>query len=118
MTEAEPSADGPAQRGPTGVDFSLVLGGPLFQLWRSMRLSGEHLELLRRRIIVLVLATWMPLLLLSVIEGHAWAGSLTLPFILDAGQHLRFLVALPLMIYAELEVHRRMRLGVAQFLVR
>ena len=100
------------------MDFSLVLGGPLFQLWRSVRLSGDHLELLRRRIIVLVLATWMPLLLLSVIEGHAWARSLALPFILDVGTHLRFLVALPLMIYAELEVYRRMRVGVAQFLVR
>ncbi len=100
------------------MDFSLVLGGPLFQLWRSTRLSGEHLELLRRRIIVLVAATWMPLLLLSVIEGHAWAGNLALPFIFDVGTHLRFLVALPLMIYAELEVYTRMRLGVAQFLVR
>jgi hypothetical protein len=30
-------------------DFSLVLGGPIFQL--RCHLSGDHLELLRRRIL-------------------------------------------------------------------
>ena len=33
------------------ADFSLVLGGPLFQLWRRSRLVGNALELLHRRII-------------------------------------------------------------------
>jgi hypothetical protein len=99
-----------------GEDFSLVLGGPLFQLWRRTRLSGSHLELLRRRIIVMVLLTWMPLLVLSIVEGHAWSGSLALPFLLDVEQHLRLLVALPLLIVAELAVQRRIRLMVAQFL--
>jgi hypothetical protein len=98
-------------------DFSLIPGGPLFQLWLSTRLSGGHLELLRRRIIAMVLLTWIPLLLLSVIEGHAWSRNLTLPFLLDVEQHLRFLVALPLLIFAELTVHKRMRVGVGQFLV-
>jgi hypothetical protein len=98
-----------------GEDFSLVLGGPLFQLWRRTRLAGGHLELLRRRVIVMVLLTWMPLLLLSVVEGHAWSGSLALPFIVDVEQHLRLLVALPLLIVAELAAHRRIRLVVRQF---
>ena len=34
-------------------DFSLVLGGPLYQLLRRTRLAGDALELLRRRIVVL-----------------------------------------------------------------
>jgi len=99
-----------------GEDFSLVLGGPLFQLWLSTRLTGGHLELLRRRIIVMMLLTWMPLLLLSIVEGHAWRGSVPLPFLLDVEQHLRLLLALPLLIFAELAVHRRIRLVVRQFL--
>jgi hypothetical protein len=97
-------------------NFSLVLGGPLFQLWLGTRLSGTHLELLRRRIIVMVLLTWMPLLVLSAIEGHAWSGSVQLPFLLDVEQHLRLLIALPLLIFAELVVNRRIRPVVAQFL--
>ncbi len=100
-----------------GEDFSLVLGGPLFQLWQGVRLSGAHLELLRRRIIAMALATWIPPLVLSVMEGHAWGGPLALPYLLDVQQHLRFLVALPLLIFAELTVHERMRLAVKQLLV-
>ena len=52
-------------------DFSLVLGGPLFQLFRRLHLSGNVLERVRRRIIVIALVAWLPLLLLSVIGGHA-----------------------------------------------
>ncbi len=98
-------------------EFSLVVGGPLFRLWLSTRLTGGHLELLRRRIIAMVLLTWMPLLLLSVMEGHAWNGRLQLPFLFDVEQHLRFLVALPLLIFVERTVHERMRVCVGQFRV-
>ena len=52
-------------------DFSLVLGGPLFQLYRRARLSGAALELAHRRMIVLTVVAWLPLLLLSVIGKHA-----------------------------------------------
>ena len=34
-------------------DFSLVLGGPVFQLFRWAHLSGDTMELLKRRIIVI-----------------------------------------------------------------
>lgn len=47
-------------------DFSLVLGGPLFQLWRRTRLVGDALELLRRRIVVMALLAWGPLLLTMI----------------------------------------------------
>jgi hypothetical protein len=39
-------------------DFSLVLGGPLFQLLRRVHLSGNALELLRQRILVLLSIIW------------------------------------------------------------
>lgn len=47
-------------------DFSLVLGGPLYQLWRRTHLSGDALQLLHRRVIVLILLAWMPLLVLTL----------------------------------------------------
>jgi hypothetical protein len=99
-------------------EFSLVLGGPLYQLWRRTRLSGDTLELLRRRIVVSVLLAWVPLLVLSLVEGHAWAGSVTLPFFHDIEMHVRLLLALPLLIMAELVVHQRMRPVVGQFMTR
>ena len=76
------------------ADFSLVLGGPLYQLWRRTRLAGDTLQLLRRRIIVMALLAWAPLLLLSVAEGHAWGDSVTLPFLYDVEMHVRLLLAL------------------------
>ena len=99
-------------------DFSLVLGGPLFQLLRRSHLSGDALELVRQRIIIISLLAWLPLLVLSALEGQALGGSAAVPFLLDLEVHIRFLVAVPLFIAAELVVHQRMRFVVRQFLDR
>jgi hypothetical protein len=96
-------------------DFSLVLGGPLYQLLRRAHLSGDALELMTRRLIAAVLLTWVPLLLLSLAEGHAWGDSVKVPFLFDIDVHARLLLALPLFIVAELVVHQRMRPVVAAF---
>jgi hypothetical protein len=99
-------------------DFSFVLGGPLFQLLRRAHLSDNELMLVRKRIIVITLIGWLPLLLLSVLERHALRGSVAVPFLLDFEVHVRFLVAIPLLIGAELLVHQRIRPLVKQFLER
>jgi hypothetical protein len=97
------------------TDFSLVLGGPLFQLLRRAHLTGDTLELLRRRILLISLFTWLPLLVLSALEGQALGGSAAVPFLLDVEVHVKFLVVMPLLIIAELVVHQRMRLVAKQF---
>ena len=94
---------------PALQDFSLVLGGPLFQFFRRTHLSDDALTLVRKRIIVISLFIWLPLLVLSALEGHALGGRVAVPFLLDFDVHVRFLVALPLLIGAELVVHQRMR---------
>jgi hypothetical protein len=100
------------------ANFSLVLGGPLYQIWRRTHLVGDALELLRRRMIILTVLAWVPLLLLSIAEGHAWGASVALTFLHDVELHARLLLALPLLIVAELIVHRRMRPVVLQFVER
>ena len=99
-------------------DFSLVLGGPLFQLFMRARLTTDTLDLVKRRVIVFSLFTWLPLLVLSVLAGEAVGGAIKVPFIYDVDVHVRFLVALPLLLVAELVVHQRMRLIVRQFIER
>ncbi len=99
-------------------DFSLVVGGPLFQLLRRAHLSDDAMLLARRRIIVVSLVCWLPLLLLAALEGHLLKGSVVVPFLFDWEVHIRYLVALPLLIGAELVVHRRLRSVVKQFLER
>lgn len=99
----------------TPADFSLVLGGPLYQLWQRAHLAGDALQLLRRRIVVLTVLAWVPLLVLSVAEGHAWGTSVALPFLYDIELHARLLLAMPLLLVAELVVHRRVGGVVQQF---
>ncbi len=99
-------------------EFSLVLGGPLFQLMRQAHLSDDALELVRQRVIVIVLVAWLPLLVLSAINGQLMGENAGLPFLLDAEVHIRFLIAMPLLIVAELVVHRRMRPLLQQFIER
>jgi len=102
----------------TPHDFSLVLGGPLYQLFRRSHLSGSTLELLHRRVIFMVLCTWLPLLLLSAIGGQLLNRATEMPFLLDAEVHIRFLLAVPLLVFAEVIVHRRLREIPGQFLTR
>jgi hypothetical protein len=109
------SSDNPPRNPP---DFSLVHGGQLFQLFLRARLSNDALELARQRIIVIALLAWLPLLLLSALEGHLLGGNVAVPFLMDVEVHIRFLVAIPLLVGAELVVHRRMRPLVQQFLAR
>jgi len=95
-------------------DFSLVLGGPLYQLLRKARLEGDHLELLYRRLFVITSIAWLPLLLLATIGPFAGSAG-RLSFLHDVEVHSRFLVALPVLIAAELLVHARLTPIVRRF---
>jgi len=99
-------------------DFSLVLGGPLFQFFRRAHLSGTALELLHRRALVITAVAWLPLAILSFANGRAFGSAVTLPFLRDIETQARFLVALPILIAAELIVNSRLRSVVQQFVKR
>jgi len=99
-------------------DFSLVLGGPLFQLFIHAGLTTDALGLVKRRLIFFSLLTWLPLLVLSLLNGEALGGAIKVPFVYDVDVHVRFLLALPLLLVAELTVHQRIRLVVRQFTER
>ena len=95
-------------------DFSLVLGGPLYQLLLKSRLARPPVDLLRRRVAVLTLLAWLPLLVLSAIGGVAFSG-VPIPFLKDLDAQVRLLVALPLLLAAEKVVHERIGPAVALF---
>jgi hypothetical protein len=60
----------------------------------------------------------LPLLLLSALEGQMLGRGVDVPFLLDVEVHIRFLLGAPLLILAELAVHRRLPPLLQQFLVR
>jgi hypothetical protein len=99
-------------------EFSFVLGGPLYQLLARAHLSDDTLRLLRRRMVVFALLCWLPLFVLSTLEGKLLHGSAAIPFLQDIEVHVRFLLAVPCLILAELVVHQRTRSVLQQFLER
>lgn len=98
-------------------DFSLVLGGPIFQLFRKSHLSGDALELLYRRVLIIMLLAWLPLLVLVMFASPMATGG-RLSFFHDVEVQVRFLVALPVLVGAELIVHSRIRPIVRRFVER
>jgi hypothetical protein len=94
-------------------EFSPVLGGPFFQLLRRTHLTGDALELLYRRVLVILLIAWMPLLILASLSGGG-----RLSFLRDVEVQVRFLIALPILIAAEMVVHSRIRSAVHRFVER
>jgi hypothetical protein len=97
-------------------DFSLVLGGPVFQFFRRSHLAGDGLELLHRRLLIITMAAWLPMLFLAALRSST--GEVRLSFLHDLQVQVRFLIALPVLIAAELIVHSRIRPVVRRFVER
>jgi hypothetical protein len=98
-------------------DFSLVLGGPLYQFFRRSHLTGPILEHLYRRVLVVTAIAWLPLLFLSA-KGELLGHAGRLAFFHDVEVHVRFLIALPVLIFGELVVHSRITPIVRRFYER
>jgi hypothetical protein len=95
-------------------DFSLVLGGPLYQLALRAGMIEPSMSHLRQRVIAAAAITWLPLAVLTAAGGGFLSGY-RVPFLYDLDVHVRFLLALPMLIGAEVVVHRRLRAAVDQF---
>ncbi|MBE2262222.1 MAG: hypothetical protein IAE92_05740 [Burkholderiaceae bacterium] len=92
----------------TPQPFSLAQGGPCHRLLCRLRLSDENLGLLRRRIAFFTLLCWLPLLL-TTLEGTLLDKGSTINFLQDLEVNARFLVCLPLLLWAERFMHQHMR---------
>lgn len=86
----------------------------MYQLLLRTRLARAPLGLMPRRVLVITALAWLPLLVLSLVEGHA-VGGVVVPFLADVETYARFLVAIPILLVAEAVVHRRLQWVVEQF---
>ncbi|MBU3593588.1 hypothetical protein ICN42_05695 [Polynucleobacter sp. 71A-WALBACH] len=116
MDEKKPSLIKDFLSEPEG--FSLVFGGFLFHLLQRAHLAGNTGRSLCIRILVITLLAWLPLLVLSLISGQVFRDSVQLSFLVDIETHVRFLLALPLLVVAESVVHQRIRPLISLFLER
>jgi hypothetical protein len=87
-------------------EISLIRDDLLFRLQRRFGLIPEHgLGLIRRAVFFSLLA-WLPVAAWAVYNGRALPGTVNEPLLQHFGIHVRFLLALPLLIIGEGGVHR------------
>jgi hypothetical protein len=97
-------------------ELSLMVGGPGDALMKRLRLiRPEFGAASARTAISLAALTWLPLLVFSSIEGLALGGA-RIPFLYDLAAHARFLVAVPILVLAEIPIGRRLRKVAKRFL--
>jgi hypothetical protein len=96
-------------------DFSLTRSGIFYRLLIKLGLTESTTRGFAMRSIVISGATWLPLLILSALQGLALNDSIDLPFLKDYVSHVRFLLIIPMLVFAEGGVDNRLRMVTSQF---
>ncbi len=99
---------------PEGLD--LVDHGPSFRLAQRFGFNRPAQPRRVRKILVLILVTWVPLVLLSLLAGHAFGDRVAVNVLRDPVILSRFLFVLPLLTLAEIVVSRSLKVQGKQFL--
>jgi hypothetical protein len=95
--------------------FDLVGRGPSHRL--ALRFGVEHPDQPRRirKVLLLILVTWVPLVILSLRSGHAFDDHLVVGLLRDPVILSRFLFVVPLLALADLVVERSLGVQSRQF---
>ena len=94
------------------------LGEGLFTgLLRLVRLDDNSAPGVRRRVVVVALLAWLPLLLLVAAQGQLLQGA-AVPFVRDIEVHVRLLVVIPLLLVAEVGARNFLPTVVQEFTQR
>ena len=88
------------------------MGGPVYDSFLRIGLVRRGLPNVRPRIIAFVAIAWLPLLVLSIKDGLALGDRVTIPLLLDFSTYGRLLLALPLLLLAEVVIDPGIRSGV------
>jgi hypothetical protein len=91
---------------------SLVRGGPSYRLARRLGLEPPTLHRRLLKVLLLVLVTWVPLVLLSLLEG----GRVAVPLLHDPVIYSRFLFVVPLLELAQVVVETSLGVQTRHFL--
>ena len=95
---------------------SLVRGGYSFRVARRMGFEPPTTPRRLKKVLLLVLVTWVPLVFLSVLTGHAWGSFDAEPILLAPIVYSRFLFVVPLLELAEVVVETSLGAQMRHFL--
>ena len=99
------------------ADFSIIDGGLISRFIQRTSVAGR----MWTQILVLVAIAWLPLPILSALDGRVVSNA-DVPFLFDYGVYGRLLIAVPVLLGAEIPVGRRTRevllnLSVSRFIM-
>jgi hypothetical protein len=98
------------------LGFSLTEGGPGTAFMKRLRLIHPEMGAgSARTALILTALIWFPLCVLCLIQGLAFSG-VKLPFFYDLAAQIRFLLAVPVLVLADIPVGARLRQVVQHFL--
>jgi len=89
-------------------------GGPLFNFQKRVGLIKQNSDRIKKRALLAAVVTWLPLFLLAVMQGRAF-GHVPVPFVRDFSTFTRFLLAIPILVFAENILGPRIASAAAHF---
>ena len=89
--------------------FSLSTGGLLHIIQRWMRGPESADFPILKQIFLAILLLWLPLVLLSLFEGSLTGTNVAKPLFADIVPHVRFLIAMPLLLMADIAIDPAVR---------
>jgi hypothetical protein len=108
VTRQTARADGAA-------DFLIAHGGPFYELQSRLNLLHQHNLAAGRRAALFAAMAWLPLALLSLVQGTAIGSFEELTFLLDFSAYARFLLAVAIFVLMEPMAEQRLRRLVSHF---
>src|SRR5580658_4333638 len=96
---------------PSSIEaLALMEGGPGARVLKKLHLlvTPEMGKVVARPAVIFGLLAWLPLLLLTFAEHLLFAGA-RIPFADDIAVHTRFLFAVPVLLFAEIPIGRKLR---------
>lgn len=108
------STNGSSSAAPA-TEFPIFTGGPLYRLQQRIRLIQSGRRRLGLAALYAILAAWVPMALLSAVEGLALGPTRLESFLMDFEVYARWLITVPVFLFAEPLCENQLRAVVRQF---
>ena len=82
-------------------ELYIAPGGPVYRYSRRLSLDGTGKVSVARRIVAVLIITWVPMCLFAILQGTALGPTPRESFLLDFATHARFFIAMPILVVAE-----------------
>ena len=96
-------------------DLYVAPGGPTYRILTRLTKAPDVGFSVRRRIIFLLLITWVPMCVLALLQGNALGATPRDSFLLDFATYARFFIGIPVLVIAEDLIGGRLRTAGLQF---